>query len=173
MERLRRRHSMAYDQFSMTNSQSTLAGSDAFRNGLAPKFSTQSHQIAPNRTKKNVLMAKKSQFNLLDLGGAPCARSVLECGTAVPLSETKANQSNPGGRRVVNRGSGCVNFTPPPARSKLIKGCASEVGRNVGESPTRRVRLFTTEHDLNSVAARRGWKLRKMNRRAVTKVNHI
>ena len=51
--------------------------------------------------------------------------------------------------------------------------CASEVGRNVGASPTRRVGLFTTEDDLNSVAARRGWKLRKMNRRAVTKVNHI
>jgi hypothetical protein len=44
---------------------------------------------------------------------------------------------------------------------------------NVGASPTRRIGLFTTEHDLNSVAARRGWKLREMNRRAVTKVNHI
>jgi hypothetical protein len=33
--------------------------------------------------------------------------------------------------------------------------------------------LFTTEHDLNSVAARRGWKLRKMKRRAVMKMNHI
>lgn len=51
--------------------------------------------------------------------------------------------------------------------------CASEVGRNVGESPTRRVGLFTTEQFLNSVAARRGWKLRKMNRRAVMKMNHI
>ena len=56
---------------------------------------------------------------------------------------------------------------------RLIKGCASEVDRNAGESPARRVRLFTTEHDLNSAAARRGWKLRKMSRRAVTKVNHI
>ena len=44
---------------------------------------------------------------------------------------------------------------------------------NVGASPTRRVGLFTAEHDLNSVAARRGWKLGEMNRRAVTKVNHI
>ena len=51
--------------------------------------------------------------------------------------------------------------------------CAGEAGLVVGESPTRRVGLFTTEHDLNSVAARRGWKLRKMNRRAVTKVNYI
>jgi hypothetical protein len=51
--------------------------------------------------------------------------------------------------------------------------CASEVGWNAGESPARRVGLFTTEHDLNSVAARRGWKLRKMNRWAVMKLNHI
>jgi len=58
-------------------------------------------------------------------------------------------------------------------QSRLIKGCASEVDRNAGASPARRVRLFTTEHDLNSVAARRGWKLRKMSRRAVMKMNHI
>ena len=51
--------------------------------------------------------------------------------------------------------------------------CASEVDRNVGESPTRRIRLFATEHELNSAAARRGWKLREWNRRAVMKVNHI
>ena len=54
-----------------------------------------------------------------------------------------------------------------------VKRCASEGGWSAGESPARRVRLFTTEHDLNSVAARRGWKLREMNRRAVMKVNHI
>ena len=60
-----------------------------------------------------------------------------------------------------------------PCQSRLMKGCASEVGWNAGASPARRVRLFTTEHDLNSVAARRGWKLRKMNRRAVMKMNHI
>jgi hypothetical protein len=60
-----------------------------------------------------------------------------------------------------------------PPKTKLAKRCASEVGWNAGESPARRVRLFTTEHDLNSVAARRGWKLRKMNRWAITKVNHI
>ena len=40
--------------------------------------------------------------------------------------------------------------------------CAGEAGLNMGESPIRRVGLFTTEHDLNSVAARRGWKLREM-----------
>jgi hypothetical protein len=51
--------------------------------------------------------------------------------------------------------------------------CASEAGLNVGESPTRRVGLFATEHELNSVAARRGWKLREWNRRAVMKMNHI
>ena len=62
---------------------------------------------------------------------------------------------------------------PDPSQSSLIKRCASEVDRNAGESPARRVRLFTTEHDLNSVAARRGWKLRKMSRRAVMKMNHI
>ena len=32
----------------------------------------------------------------------------------------------------------------------------------MGASPIRRVGLFTTEHDLNSVAVRRGWKLREM-----------
>ncbi len=62
---------------------------------------------------------------------------------------------------------------PRRTQSRSIKGCASEVGWSVGESPTRRIRLFTAEHDLNSVAARRGWKLGKMNRRAITKVNHI
>jgi len=36
------------------------------------------------------------------------------------------------------------------------EACASEAGLNVGESPTRRVGLFATEHELNSVAARRG-----------------
>ena len=53
------------------------------------------------------------------------------------------------------------------------EGCAREADLIVGASPTRRIGLFTAEHDLNSVAARRGWMLRKMNRRAVTKVNHI
>ena len=71
MERLGRRNSIANDQFSMTNSQSTLAGSDAFRNGLARKFSTKSHQIAPNRTKKNLCMAKKSQFGALGTPSQP------------------------------------------------------------------------------------------------------
>jgi hypothetical protein len=51
--------------------------------------------------------------------------------------------------------------------------CASEADLNVGESPIRRVGLFATEHELNSVAVRRGWMLREWNRRAVTKVNHI
>jgi len=54
-----------------------------------------------------------------------------------------------------------------------LKGCASAAGWIVGESPTRRVGLFTTELDLHSGAVRRGWKLRKKNRRAVTTVNHI
>lgn len=53
------------------------------------------------------------------------------------------------------------------------RACAGEAGLNMGESPIRRVGLFTTEHDLNSVAVRRGWKLREMNRRAVMKMNHI
>jgi hypothetical protein len=68
---------------------------------------------------------------------------------------------------------GSCLIKPDRGQSRLIKGCASEVGWNAGESPARRIRLFTTEHDLNSVAARRGWKLRKMNRRAVMKMNHI
>jgi hypothetical protein len=50
------------------------------------------------------------------------------------------------------------------------KACASEAGLNVGESLTRRVGLFATEHELNSVDVRRGWMLREWNRRAVTKV---
>lgn len=57
--------------------------------------------------------------------------------------------------------------------SNYIKGCASEVGWKAGESPVRRIGLFTTEHDRNSAAARRGWKLREKNSRAVTTVNHI
>src|SRR6185503_16484114 len=32
------------------------------------------------------------------------------------------------------------------------EACASEAGLSVGASPTRRIGLFTTEHDLNSVA---------------------
>jgi hypothetical protein len=65
-----------------------------------------------------------------------------------------------------------VSSKPPPSTSPTLR-CASEGDRNAGASPARRVRLFTTEHDLNSVAARRGWKLRKMSRRAVMKMNHI
>jgi len=42
------------------------------------------------------------------------------------------------------------------------EACAREAGLNVGASPARRIGLFTTEHDLNSVAVRRGWKLREM-----------
>ncbi len=53
------------------------------------------------------------------------------------------------------------------------EGSAGEAGLNVGASPTRRVGLFTTEHNLHSAAVRRGWKRGKLNRRAVTKVNHI
>jgi hypothetical protein len=41
--------------------------------------------------------------------------------------------------------------------------CASEADLNVGESPTRRIGLFATEHELNSVAVRRGWMLREWN----------
>ena len=44
---------------------------------------------------------------------------------------------------------------------------------NVGESPICRIGLCTAEQNLDSVAVRRGWKPREMNRRAVTKVNHI
>jgi hypothetical protein len=55
----------------------------------------------------------------------------------------------------------------------MVKGCASEAGWNAGESPACRIRLFTAEHDLNSAARRRAAKLRKMNRWAVTTVNHI
>ena len=59
------------------------------------------------------------------------------------------------------------------AESHPITRCASEADWNAGESPACRIRLFTAEHDLNSAAARRGWKLRKRNRRAVMKMNHI
>jgi len=53
------------------------------------------------------------------------------------------------------------------------RACAGEAGLNVGESPICRIGLFTAEQNLDSVAVRRGWKPREMNRRAVTKVNHI
>src|SRR5215217_5587993 len=56
---------------------------------------------------------------------------------------------------------------------RINRSCAREAGRHVGESPTRRVGLFTTERDINSVAARRGWKLVKRNERAIMKMNHI
>jgi hypothetical protein len=59
-----------------------------------------------------------------------------------------------------------------PDYSETSEGCVREAGLNVGASPTRLVGLFAAEHDLNSATVRRGWKLRKMNRRAVTKVNH-
>ena len=76
-------------------------------------------------------------------------------------------------RFVVQHRSG---FGPPirvnQGESRLIKGCASEAGWNAGESPARRVGLFTTDIDLDSVAGRRGWKPGKMYRQAFTKVNH-
>jgi hypothetical protein len=70
-----------------------------------------------------------------------------------------------------NRVAGGI--TPPGSHPTGHAVCASEADLNVGESPTRRIGLFATERELNSAAARRGWKLREWNRRAVTKVNHI
>jgi hypothetical protein len=73
-----------------------------------------------------------------------------------------------GTRTVPNRVGG-RGIAPPASHTTGHAVCASEADLNVGESPTRRIGLFATEHELNSAAVRRGWKLREWNRRAVTK----
>lgn len=90
---------------------------------------------------------------------------------AIPPKTAKnpANQLKFLSMSMLRKNTGIFN----QGQSCLIKRCASEVERIAGASPARRVRLFTTEHDLNSIAARRGWKLRKMNRWAVMTMNHI
>ena len=61
-------------------------------------------------------------------------------------------------RRVggINRHQLALNPKAEIDLTKANEACASEAGLNVGESPTRRVGLFATEQELNSVAARRG-----------------
>ena len=77
------------------------------------------------------------------------------------------------GGGVPDSGFQVSSWAEDESESCLIVRCASEAGWNTGESPVRRVGLFTTEHARNSVAVRRGWKQRVLNRRAITKVNHI
>ena len=44
-----------------------------------------------------------------------------------------------------------------PNLSCLLYVAPAKLALDVGASPTGRIRLFTTEHDLHSVAVRRGW----------------
>jgi len=63
----------------------------------------------------------------------------------------------------------------PDAATRVIEAAYETfktLAANPGLGRPRRIRLFTAGDDLNSVAARRGWKLRKMNRWAAMKVNH-
>jgi len=97
----------------------------------------------------------------------------------LPVNEFgEPNMGNPSVRFDEGRGE-CWSlaagpFNPAfPAYSTKCRVAPVKLSWHVGESPTRRVGLFTTELDLNSAAARRGWKLRKENRRAVMKMNHI
>jgi hypothetical protein len=97
----------------------------------------------------------------------PCGNAGAESNPESRIWEIRPFGSMRGGRASVI--GLCLSIRPllPTLR------CASEAGWNAGESPARRVGLFTTEHDRNSAAARRGWKLREMNRRAVMTMNHI
>jgi hypothetical protein len=52
--------------------------------------------------------------------------------------------------------------------------CAGEAGSHVGESPTGRIRRFTTERDVREEAARLNLQAgHLLNQQAITKVNSI
>ena len=52
--------------------------------------------------------------------------------------------------------------------------CAEEAGSHVGESPTGRMRRFTTERDVREEAARLNLQAgHLLNQQAITKVNSI
>src|ERR1700678_2884566 len=118
-------------------------------------------------------------------GAQPVCHRIWRSGTATALNR------NAGCITIDRRGARAAAQSRPPARfiSCLSHGKSqqqkpnqkpltqislqNQVGWNAGASPARRVGLFTTEPDPNSVAARRGWKLGKGNRQAITTVNHI
>jgi hypothetical protein len=55
-----------------------------------------------------------------------------------------------------------------------IRVCAGEAGSHVGESPTGRIRRFTTERDVRKEAARLNLQAgHLLNQQAITKVNSI
>jgi hypothetical protein len=55
-----------------------------------------------------------------------------------------------------------------------IRVCAGEAGSHVGESPTGRIRRFTTERDVREEAARLNLQAgHLLNQQAITKVNSI
>lgn len=56
----------------------------------------------------------------------------------------------------------------------MIPVCAGEAGSHVGESPTGRIRRFTTERDVRKEAARLNPQAgHLLNQQAITKVNSI
>lgn len=58
--------------------------------------------------------------------------------------------------------------------NRRIRVCAGEAGSHVGESPTGRIRRFTTERDVREEAARLNLQAgHLLNQQAITKVNSI
>jgi hypothetical protein len=58
--------------------------------------------------------------------------------------------------------------------NRRIRACAGEAGSHVGESPTGRMRRFTTERDVREEAARLNLQAgHLLNQQAITKVNFI
>jgi hypothetical protein len=58
--------------------------------------------------------------------------------------------------------------------NRRFRVCAGEAGSHVGESPTGRIRRFTTERDVRKEAARLNLQAgHLLNQQAITKVNSI
>ena len=58
--------------------------------------------------------------------------------------------------------------------NRRIRECAGEAGSHVGESPTGRIRRFTTGRDVRKEAARLNLQAgHLLNQQAITKVNSI
>ena len=68
-----------------------------------------------------------------------------------------------------------TNILRHPIRPSFgFRVCAGEAGSHVGESPTGRIRRFTTESDVREEAARLNLQAgHQLNQQAITKVNSI
>lgn len=65
-------------------------------------------------------------------------------------------------------------FAPLTPSGSPYSTCAGEAGSHVGESPTGRIRRFTTERDVREEAARLNLQAgHLLNQQAITKVNSI